>query len=282
VQRLVFALVNEAAHILEEGIASRASDIDMVYLTGYGFPMHRGGPMQYADQVGLFNVVQAMKRFQKTRERRCEVLGAGAADQEAGGRRQGLQRLICMIKRVLLILLALVALLVAAVAINTCARARARSACRQRRRWRWTRRARPSGWAGPSGCAPSPAVRTPTRTPPSSASCTTTCSSATRRTHATLQARAGGRPEPALHLARHRPPGQAHPADGAPGRGARAPGTESNWEVPPFSGEVKGGYVWGRGAWDDKGNLIAQMEAVEMLVASRLPAAPDHLLRLRP
>ncbi|AMO25079.1 3-hydroxyacyl-CoA dehydrogenase NAD-binding domain-containing protein [Ramlibacter solisilvae] len=65
VQRLVFSLVNEAAHILEEGIAARASDIDMVYITGYGFPMHRGGPMLYADQVGLFNVVQAMKRFQK-------------------------------------------------------------------------------------------------------------------------------------------------------------------------------------------------------------------------
>jgi len=65
VQRLVFALVNEAAHILEEGIASRAGDIDMVYLTGYGFPIHRGGPMLYADQVGLFNVIQAMKRFQK-------------------------------------------------------------------------------------------------------------------------------------------------------------------------------------------------------------------------
>lgn len=65
VQRLVFALVNEAAHILEEGIAARASDIDMVYITGYGFPFWRGGPMLYADQVGLFNVVQAMKRFQK-------------------------------------------------------------------------------------------------------------------------------------------------------------------------------------------------------------------------
>jgi 3-hydroxyacyl-CoA dehydrogenase len=37
----------------------------MVYLTGYGFPIHRGGPMLYADQVGLFNVVQSMKRFQK-------------------------------------------------------------------------------------------------------------------------------------------------------------------------------------------------------------------------
>ncbi|HET8745284.1 MAG TPA: 3-hydroxyacyl-CoA dehydrogenase NAD-binding domain-containing protein [Ramlibacter sp.] len=65
VQRLVFALVNEGARILEEGIAARASDIDMVYITGYGFPVHRGGPMLYADQVGLFNVVQAMKRFQR-------------------------------------------------------------------------------------------------------------------------------------------------------------------------------------------------------------------------
>lgn len=47
-----------------------------------------------------------------------------------------------------------------------------------------------------------------------------------------------------------------------------SPGTESKWEVPPFSGEIRNGYVWGRGSWDDKGNLIAQMEAVEMLVAS--------------
>ena len=65
VQRLVFALVNEGAHILEDGIAGKASDIDMVYLTGYGFPIYRGGPMLYADQVGLFNVVQAMNRFAK-------------------------------------------------------------------------------------------------------------------------------------------------------------------------------------------------------------------------
>ena len=65
VQRLVYSLVNEAAHILEEGIASKASDIDMVYLMGYGFPIYRGGPMLYADQVGLFNVVQAMNRFAK-------------------------------------------------------------------------------------------------------------------------------------------------------------------------------------------------------------------------
>ncbi|SFC61563.1 short chain enoyl-CoA hydratase /3-hydroxyacyl-CoA dehydrogenase [Polaromonas sp. OV174] len=63
VQRLVYSLVNEAAHILEEGIASKASDIDMVYIMGYGFPVYRGGPMLYADQVGLFNVLQSMKRF---------------------------------------------------------------------------------------------------------------------------------------------------------------------------------------------------------------------------
>jgi len=63
VHRLVFALVNEAARLVEEGIANRASDVDMVYLTVYGFPLHRGGPMCYADTVGLWNVVQAMKRF---------------------------------------------------------------------------------------------------------------------------------------------------------------------------------------------------------------------------
>ncbi len=63
VQRLVFALVNEGAKILEEGIALRASDIDLIYLSGYGFPLHRGGPMLYADQFGLFNMVGRMKDF---------------------------------------------------------------------------------------------------------------------------------------------------------------------------------------------------------------------------
>ncbi|KDB06738.1 3-hydroxybutyryl-CoA epimerase [Burkholderia sp. lig30] len=63
VERLVFALVNEGAKILEERIASKASDIDMVYLTGYGFPLWRGGPMLYADTVGLYNVERAIRRF---------------------------------------------------------------------------------------------------------------------------------------------------------------------------------------------------------------------------
>ncbi|PXV56971.1 3-hydroxyacyl-CoA dehydrogenase [Dyella jiangningensis] len=63
VERLVYALVNEGARILEEGIAAKASDIDVVYLSGYGFPAYRGGPMLYADQVGLYNVVRSMRRF---------------------------------------------------------------------------------------------------------------------------------------------------------------------------------------------------------------------------
>jgi 3-hydroxyacyl-CoA dehydrogenase len=63
VDRLVYALVNEAAKILDEGIAQRASDIDVVYLTGYGFPLWRGGPMCYADEVGVYAVAQRMREL---------------------------------------------------------------------------------------------------------------------------------------------------------------------------------------------------------------------------
>ena len=63
IDRLVYALVNEAAKILEEGIAQRASDIDVVYLTGYGFPLWRGGPMCYADEVGVYGVAQRMREL---------------------------------------------------------------------------------------------------------------------------------------------------------------------------------------------------------------------------
>jgi 3-hydroxyacyl-CoA dehydrogenase len=63
VERSIYALVNEGARILQEGIAARASDIDLVYLNGYGFPAQRGGPMLYADTVGLPNVVRALRRF---------------------------------------------------------------------------------------------------------------------------------------------------------------------------------------------------------------------------
>jgi 3-hydroxyacyl-CoA dehydrogenase len=68
VERLVYALVNEGAHILQEGIAAKASDIDIVYLAGYGFPIWRGGPMFYADSVGLYNVLAAMRRYAKGHE----------------------------------------------------------------------------------------------------------------------------------------------------------------------------------------------------------------------
>jgi 3-hydroxyacyl-CoA dehydrogenase len=67
VERCIFALANEGAKILEEGIALRASDIDMVYLAGYGFPLYRGGPMFYADTVGLKNVAAAMAKYAKGR-----------------------------------------------------------------------------------------------------------------------------------------------------------------------------------------------------------------------
>jgi 3-hydroxyacyl-CoA dehydrogenase len=63
VERCLYALINEGARILEEGIAARASDIDLVYLNGYGHPLHRGGPMLYADAVGLPNVVRSLRRF---------------------------------------------------------------------------------------------------------------------------------------------------------------------------------------------------------------------------
>jgi 3-hydroxyacyl-CoA dehydrogenase len=63
--RLVFALINEGARILSEGIATRASDIDAIWLNGYGFPRHLGGPMCYADEVGIDKVVAGIKVYQE-------------------------------------------------------------------------------------------------------------------------------------------------------------------------------------------------------------------------
>jgi 3-hydroxyacyl-CoA dehydrogenase len=63
VDRCILALVNEGARILDEGIAQRASDIDVVYLAGYGFPRHRGGPMLHADTLGLFNVRRRLREL---------------------------------------------------------------------------------------------------------------------------------------------------------------------------------------------------------------------------
>jgi len=66
VDRSIYALVNEGAKILEEGIALRAVDIDIIYLTGYGFPVYRGGPMWYADTVGLKKVYDRVLEFNWT------------------------------------------------------------------------------------------------------------------------------------------------------------------------------------------------------------------------
>ena len=63
--RCLYALVNEGARILEEGYARRASDIDIIYLNGYGFPAHRGGPMWYADTVGLKQVCDRVFEFHR-------------------------------------------------------------------------------------------------------------------------------------------------------------------------------------------------------------------------
>jgi 3-hydroxyacyl-CoA dehydrogenase len=65
VDRTVYALVNEGARLLEEGVALRAGDIDVVYVNGYGFPAHRGGPMWHADTVGLAHVLERIRRFHR-------------------------------------------------------------------------------------------------------------------------------------------------------------------------------------------------------------------------
>src|SRR4029077_7107573 len=63
VERCIYALVNEGARIIEDGIASRAVDLDIIYLNGYGFPAHRGGPMWHADTVGLKKVYARVQEF---------------------------------------------------------------------------------------------------------------------------------------------------------------------------------------------------------------------------
>ncbi len=63
IERCVLALVNEGARLLAEGIAERASDLDVVYRHGYGFPAHRGGPLYFADELGLEHVLQSMRAF---------------------------------------------------------------------------------------------------------------------------------------------------------------------------------------------------------------------------
>jgi 3-hydroxyacyl-CoA dehydrogenase len=65
IERCIYAMINEGARILDEGIASRASDIDAIYFSGYGFPPYRGGPMWYADTVGVRRVYDKVEEFHK-------------------------------------------------------------------------------------------------------------------------------------------------------------------------------------------------------------------------
>jgi 3-hydroxyacyl-CoA dehydrogenase len=65
-ERCLYSMINEGAKLLEEGIALRASDIDVVYTAGYGFPRYRGGPMFYADTIGLKTIYDKIVEFQKT------------------------------------------------------------------------------------------------------------------------------------------------------------------------------------------------------------------------
>ncbi|AWT35993.1 3-hydroxyacyl-CoA dehydrogenase [Deinococcus arenae] len=86
-KRLAYTLVNEGAQILDEGIAARAGDIDVIYLYGYGFPAYRGGPMQYADEMGLNNVVADLERYGQTPApllKRLADEGGSFADLDAG------------------------------------------------------------------------------------------------------------------------------------------------------------------------------------------------------
>jgi 3-hydroxyacyl-CoA dehydrogenase len=88
-QRLLYPMVNEGAKILEEKIAIRASDIDVIWVYGYGWPVYRGGPMFWASQIGLPKVRDKMLEFQKATG--DAFWDAGAAAQAPGRRGQGVR-----------------------------------------------------------------------------------------------------------------------------------------------------------------------------------------------
>ena len=68
IQRCLYDVINEGARELEEGIAQRASDIDLAWIYGYGFPRWRGGPMFWADQIGLANILASIREFAATHD----------------------------------------------------------------------------------------------------------------------------------------------------------------------------------------------------------------------
>ena len=88
-ERMMYPMINEGARILEEGIAARPSDIDVIWLYGYGWPIYRGGPMFYADQVGLKHIADRLSLLRQGDQR--SLAGAGAAAQASRRRRQDLR-----------------------------------------------------------------------------------------------------------------------------------------------------------------------------------------------
>jgi 3-hydroxyacyl-CoA dehydrogenase len=84
-ERLLHPLINEGARLLEEGIAQRASDIDLVYVNGYGFPAWRGGPMYFGEQAGLARVVETMRRLSATHGQRWRPAALLERVAAAGG-----------------------------------------------------------------------------------------------------------------------------------------------------------------------------------------------------
>ena len=89
VERCLYAMINEGARVLDDGIALRASDLDVIYVNGYGFPAWRGGPMFYADRVGLATVLTRVNAFH--RRVRGPVV-AGTAARTTGSRRAHVPR----------------------------------------------------------------------------------------------------------------------------------------------------------------------------------------------
>ena len=85
VERCIFAMINEGARILEEGVALRPADIDVVYTSGYGFPRRRGGPMFYADQIGLDTVLAGLQEVrQGSAQRGLRAFGTAEEARRVG------------------------------------------------------------------------------------------------------------------------------------------------------------------------------------------------------
>ena len=84
IERTLYTMVNEGAKILEEGIAQRASDIDVVWVYGYGWPVYRGGPMFWADSEGLAKIVEGLKRQEARMGERFQLLEAAARQGREG------------------------------------------------------------------------------------------------------------------------------------------------------------------------------------------------------